>query len=1647
MSSKADTLKETVTVLINAAGDSDNSVNNVVIKSLTKVANSYPNEVIEIFCEFYKNTIKVNTSQLGNIIKVLEQTCVNQVKKLENTTATLLVNSMLRAMTENPQYEPIVQIGASSVLVAVGHEHLDLVLRLLINQLTPASVPHYTIARTLGTLAAVNTYAVVPHVKEVLGKMLPLLPLVRHDAVKQAFAYAFGHFAVAVSEQIGDNVENDNITSIKDNFVTEFSIIFDVLYNQWLPSNEPKVSEAVLEALGPITRLIPERQFNETVNKFVLSLLSLYRKPTINAYYISQCISYLLSPSPLNPKLSLNDSVINSINHVLFNLILVEPDYDQPHTVKNHFEVLRCFDHMAGQFPDQTIESLLHQCKNNQEKDRMKAVIILTHLTTSSQVFVENYAVKFIAILKVMTTMEQGLKMKKLLVKAIVGLVYRNCITSAEDFIMVEFIIKHCGCEGPPNVPKNEIEDLHNTYKSSLILMCNTVTSVRTQLRSLLLAALTVDDFTSSMSTVSQCLTSLLQNNSDAGEDDQKETLKDLRYTPDQVFTRCITYIADPEQIERNKNLLIFLEEYSGDVHKNLKNSWTVEIQRLLKFVDKSESNEQWHNMLIDLLESAIENVNNNKWVENIAALITQQVLSKKQSPIIKGMSLQYLAILTCHMTNAAVIENVLKIILFALKSIPMESVDYVSKAIGIASRQHGEFVLNELDATYKENESKRGNKILNFLSSRNSKSEVELSSVKYAVITCYGKVAENCLDVHVLARLGDNVTSILFEILKTNPPFDLCKASVTTLYQISKALYPAAHHNVALRNRWQLLNAVLEQIYNPNLDRCNVELYPIVVKASKSLTKLQKGILPEERNTILRVLFSSIFEELSSFKRKYEVEGNGDKNDRLAKTLNDSLTLLHHLIRELILQSTCLSTIDDLIGLLIEWLRHENDEIRTASVLILQVIFDTYIKNVKLNYETPSKFGQMGYLLGLVVPGVADTNFAVRLTTIDCIKLVIQIQDLYEGHTIEPDDECMADLANLQNNVLTNDINMIVDYCVALCNAISMKIPHHHTMQFVESLLEGYDDQEFRSVGISAVLDAFFVKKGQDLYQTIERIIEVMLNTMDAVGEDAQQRLMKPLTSLTRHHSNAVTAVLLAQRIPLKPCVVSCWRYLARDEALSGAIVDNFLRLMTSVELYEDPYHITDNHIAALQPLTLISALGEMLQEPTMNETCVAKFADLFSVLYTTLACYIEAEPPAYSLPANRAQERLGFVPNRDSIKMSPAKITVNTFNAFLERANCYKVKEACSLCLSIEHGDSSTTLLELAPILGGSLSRECPQHLARVVSKIATYARSPLPPQRCAALALLADLLNYRCNNNPVLIETVLATLNTGWKDEHPRVRAVCLRGAANVARLSNSHRAIALPPALAALSQGVDAPHTQSPSDNVPLAAIQGLTRLLVETEKLDKEFERELLSISQKIRPFMNTECAQLREASIRLFGVIAGRVNAEGLAEQSVASLPCFLLHLCDNNPAVVRASKFTIKQVFKTFNVKKSNDLVQTHLLDEGRLYLDEFLSALVRQLAEEMPASVPKCLQTAVNYLHCAKEEMKPHPPLLLGLLYAELYRIREKASEDSDLDPDVTRSARTRLLQLIKDSNPLVRQNSALALANISLVMAQDG
>lgn len=50
-------------------------------------------------------------------------------------------------------------------------------------------VPHYTLPHTLGSLASINTYGIVPYLKMILSFMIPLLGGIKTDITRQAFAY------------------------------------------------------------------------------------------------------------------------------------------------------------------------------------------------------------------------------------------------------------------------------------------------------------------------------------------------------------------------------------------------------------------------------------------------------------------------------------------------------------------------------------------------------------------------------------------------------------------------------------------------------------------------------------------------------------------------------------------------------------------------------------------------------------------------------------------------------------------------------------------------------------------------------------------------------------------------------------------------------------------------------------------------------------------------------------------------------------------------------------------------------------------------------------------------------------------------------------------------------------------------------------------------------------------------------------------------------------------------------------------------------------------------------------------------------------------------------------------------------------------
>lgn len=58
-------------------------------------------------------------------------------------------------------------------------------------------------------------------------------------------------------------------------------------------------------------------------------------------------------------------------------------DYSNPHTIKNHNEVLRCYAVLNSIFSDRVISFLLERLNQPQEKNKMGALTIMRHLVNS----------------------------------------------------------------------------------------------------------------------------------------------------------------------------------------------------------------------------------------------------------------------------------------------------------------------------------------------------------------------------------------------------------------------------------------------------------------------------------------------------------------------------------------------------------------------------------------------------------------------------------------------------------------------------------------------------------------------------------------------------------------------------------------------------------------------------------------------------------------------------------------------------------------------------------------------------------------------------------------------------------------------------------------------------------------------------------------------------------------------------------------------------------------------------------------------------------------------------------------------------------------------------------------------------------------
>ncbi|KAJ6661488.1 hypothetical protein lerEdw1_014397 [Lerista edwardsae] len=496
------------TTLMDATTDKDPLVHEQIFSALCCLGGAEPEEILNACEEYLRQHDKLAYPHRIIILRAMEAVVRSSLPRLDKSTAKIVI---LLASTEMTKSKDLVwewQQAASGVLVAVGRRFINKVMEEVLTKFQPGVLPHYFIVQTLADLSLANVFGMVPFLGSILGTMLPMLGLARQDPMKSVFCYALQSFSESVQEYMANLDQAPDPTVRRDTFSGEISSAFEVLFSSWLPSREAKLRLAVVEALGPMSHLLPSEKLEEHLARLLPGLLVLYKKPP-EAYHVSKSLCQILEASVDAGSRTLDlqlDALLQALHLQGREAVWVSgrlpslpsdclssswrrsvpPPLDSAMSVrlKNHNEVLRCFTVLAASFPDRLLAFLLPKLESGNERVRVGTLTILRQIINSASSHMEMKKPFVLMALK-LPLQDNSNVVKRAMVQVISAMAHHGYLEQPGGEAMVEFLIRQCALpveqsSQPPRRHSLEGEDLTDSHVrdigvNTLLLISTTV--------------------------------------------------------------------------------------------------------------------------------------------------------------------------------------------------------------------------------------------------------------------------------------------------------------------------------------------------------------------------------------------------------------------------------------------------------------------------------------------------------------------------------------------------------------------------------------------------------------------------------------------------------------------------------------------------------------------------------------------------------------------------------------------------------------------------------------------------------------------------------------------------------------------------------------------------------------------------------------------------------------------------------------------------------------------------------------------------------------------------------------------------------------------------------------------------------------------
>lgn len=397
-------------------------------------------------------------------------------------------------------------------------------------------------------------------------------------------------------------------------------------------------------------------------------------------------------------------------------------------------------------------------------------------------------------------------------------------------------------------------------------------------------------------------------------------------------------------------------------------------------------------------------------------------------------------------------------------------------------------------------------------------------------------------------------------------------------------------------------------------------------------------------------------------------------------------------------------------------------------------------------------------------------------------------------------------------------------------------------------------------------------------------------------------------------------------------------------DAELTGIILDNFIGAVTTSCLYEQQHQDKPRDDAqkavTLMPFSIVCVFYEIFKCQDIKSELKARFTEIFCMLLSTLATYINLLPPCnHVIPQEGTNVTIPKSVKRGKsiikdARMNPCQIALDTFKTFLDTLDMQQISNVLCICPDLASCTDLNSFIEILTPLSVATASEVGINsttMKQIVTTLSKYVSSPYDTQRIASTGFYSHLVPLKpCGE---ISSVIMLHLNSSLNDPNPLVRGLSIRGMAYLCNLTEHDIDKYSEMCLTALLKGID-DYNKNCFINIPLESMRGLSKIL---QKLPQDkFQMFQVSLAIRIKPFFENASTELRESAILLFGDLCHQkatlaqqqqINgsadsdetlvSESLREQLKGNLCSLLLHLSEENNLIARVSLFTLRDNFE----------------------------------------------------------------------------------------------------------------------------------